>query len=65
MAHDTNVPETVPTITVIVSGGVVQCVTGIPAGIRVVVQDYDCDGCDVDGVLRDANGDTYVQFTFE
>lgn len=34
------------TITVIVEGGLVQDIQGIPKGIRVKVLDYDSDGID-------------------
>ena len=36
------------TITVVVHGGLVEDVTGIPKGITVRVEDYDVDACDDD-----------------
>ncbi len=36
------------TITVIVEGGMIQDVIGIPKGVRVEVHDYDTEGGDPD-----------------
>ena len=50
-------------IYVIVEGGVVQEVLGIPPGVEVVVRDFDIDGPDADafeaGVLRVCADDRY------
>jgi len=53
-------------IIVTVIGGVVQEVDNIPAGVRVLVRDYDTDGTledEIDG--RDENGDPYVEAVWE
>jgi hypothetical protein len=47
-------------IRVIVSGGVIQEVQNIPAGVVVDVWDYDCDESD-DGVEFDSIGDPIVK----
>ena len=47
------------TITVTVSGGVVQDVSGIPAGTSVHVHDYDTDGQDETNCKTDDGGDIY------
>jgi len=47
-------------IRVIVSGGVIQDVTGIPPGFIVDVWDYDCESDD-DGVELDSIGDPVLK----
>lgn len=49
----------VKTITVTVSGGMVQSISGIPAGVHVHVHDYDTDGRDGDEFKHDADGQVY------
>ncbi len=43
-------------VIVTVEGGVVQHVE-VPNGVRVIVRDYDTEGCDDDLVQQDENGD--------
>lgn len=50
-------------ITVICSGGVVQDVLDVPAGVEVVVADYDCQGCE--DCERDADGERCHFNTFQ
>jgi hypothetical protein len=47
-------------VRVIVSGGVVQHVE-VPEGVRVIVNDYDCEGCDPAVLEYDDNGDPFVE----
>ncbi len=47
-------------VTVSVAGGVVQHVD-VPAGVRVVVQDYDVDGVAEEQLQTDADGTPFVQ----
>lgn len=50
-------------ITVIVSGGVVQSVEGIPEGVVVHVHDYDVDGGQ--NLQRDSEGYSYCLSSWE
>lgn len=50
-------------ITVICDGGVVQDVMDVPAGVEVVVADYDCEGCE--DCERDADGERCHVNTFQ
>jgi len=53
-------------ITVIVYGGVVQDVIGVPAGVVVEVHDYDTDGTDKHlGVDADGNAYAVGEWRFE
>jgi hypothetical protein len=52
------------TVTVTVEGGVVQHID-IPEGVRVVVKDYDVEGCDEAELEEDENGDTYFEAIWE
>lgn len=45
---------------VTVEGGVVQHVEA-PEGVRVVVRDYDAEGCDADRLSVDEDGNEYVE----
>jgi len=47
-------------IRIIVSGGLIQEVQNIPAGVVVEVWDYDCDSDD-DGVELDSIGDSVLK----
>jgi len=51
------------TVTITVEGGVVQHVD-CPAGVRVVVKDYDVDGSETD-LETDDNGNKYVESVWE
>lgn len=55
-------------IEIIVSGGVVQRIDGIPPGARVVVYDYDVSDFDranpLDGFKQDDSGDWYEELVF-
>lgn len=49
------------TVTITMEGGVIQhC--DIPRGVRVVVIDYDCDGCDE--VVKDHSGNDCLIHTW-
>ena len=48
------------TVRVIVSGGVVQHVE-VPAGVTVIIRDYDVDGVESDLLQQDRGGDNYVE----
>lgn len=54
-----NGSEVVSPIVVEVSGGVVQDVANIPAGISVHVHDYDTDGQDEETIKVDNSGGKY------
>jgi hypothetical protein len=45
-------------ILVVMEGGVIQDVVGVPEGYELVVRDYDVEGCDLEAYL--ANGELYV-----
>lgn len=47
-------------VVVTVEGGVVQHVEA-PAGVKVVVRDYDCEGADADLVAEDEDGSEFVE----
>ena len=47
-------------VVVVVSGGAVQDVTAIPAGIDVFVHDYDTDGQDEENTKTDIDGEKYL-----
>lgn len=51
---------TIPRIVVTVTGGVAH-ITEKPAGVIVIVRDYDTEGCDADRLHTDADGDTYTE----
>jgi len=51
-------------IEITVSGGMIQDIKGIPAGVVVVVRDYDCDQSDGNSV-RDADGAYCVVSSWE
>jgi len=49
-------------VIIIVEGGIVQNVLGVPAGVTIEVHDYDTDGADSeydDRLRRDPAGDVY------
>ncbi len=52
------------TVTVTIEGGMVQHVD-VPPGVRVVVKDYDVDGCNELDLAEDTNGDNYVESIWE
>lgn len=45
------------TIVITIEGGLVQDVSNIPPGMKVVVRDYDCEGADDDELSKDERGD--------
>ena len=51
-------------VVVTVEGGVVQHVE-CPDGVKVVVRDYDTEGCDTDLVSVDEDGNEYVEAVWE
>jgi len=51
------------TVTIAVEGGVVQGVD-CPAGVQVVVRDYDVDGSEPD-LAEDETGDEYLESIWE
>jgi hypothetical protein len=51
-------------VRVVVAGGVVQHVE-LPKGVLVVVNDYDCEGCDPALLERDGNGDHFIEAIWE
>ena len=51
-------------VQVTVEGGVVQHVE-VPAGVHVVVRDYDVDGTDRDEHEQDENGDQFIESIWE
>lgn len=52
------------TVIVTVEGGVVQHVE-VPNGVRVIVRDYDCEGCDAALVQADEDGDECFEAVWE
>lgn len=53
------------TITITVEGGVIQDISGVPKGARVVVMDYDIEGYTNSELQTDSNGDEYRESVFE
>lgn len=51
---------TVKTINITVEGGVIQHVE-VPAGVRVVVRDYDVDCVELHRLQRDQDGHAFVE----
>lgn len=51
-------------ILIIVEGGVVHEMYGIPEGMTVRIKDYDVDGCSESEVLRDRDGERYRQIVW-
>jgi hypothetical protein len=51
------------TVRVTVEGGVVQHVE-VPKGVRVIIADYDVDGCDSDLLKTDDDGDEFCESTW-
>lgn len=49
-------------VRITMEGGVIQH-TNIPAGVRLLITDYDVDGCE--DVVQDANGDDCVVHTWD
>ena len=52
--------DPVNTICVFVEGGVVQNVTGIPPGVKLLIIDYDIEGLDLERVSRVKLSDDHV-----
>lgn len=48
-------------ILIIVEGGVLQEIYGIPPDVVIRVKDYDVDGCDEHDLERDRDGEPYRQ----
>ena len=46
-------------------GAVAQQPVEAPPGVRVVVQDYDVDGCNESDLAEDENGDQYIESVWE
>lgn len=51
-------------VNVTVEGGVVQYID-VPEGVRVVVKDYDVEGCDEAELEEDENGDYFFEAIWE
>lgn len=51
-------------VRVTVEGGVVQNVE-VPKGVRVIVKDYDVEGCDDDQLEQDEAGDSFITSVWE
>ena len=49
-----------PTVEIEVRGGVAE-VVGIPEGVRVILRDYDVEGCSSEHLDIDENGDECVE----
>ena len=52
-------------IIVVMEGGIVQDVGGIPRGTTVIIRDYDCDGYDDDVLETDEYGDKHHDSIYE
>lgn len=58
-------------IFVIMEGGVIHNIMGIPEGVGVVVRDYDVEGCDVmayveeERLFKDVAGEWHTEATWE
>lgn len=51
-------------ITITVEGGVIQHITGIPAGCKVKVIDFDTDGVPDEDLVKLHNGDRAIVSTW-
>lgn len=53
------------TITVIMEGGLIQDIIGIPAGITIRVHDYDVEGVDTEDLKTNGDGEEYTEAIWE
>lgn len=53
--------ETTTEILVVVEGGLIQEIYGIPPGVVIRVKDYDVDGVEEDRLQRDRDGRRYIE----
>ena len=51
-------------VRVTVEGGVVQHVQ-VPQGVSVIVRDYDVEGTPEDMLVKDENGDSFIEAIWE
>ncbi len=58
--------EEVKVVKIVIEGGVIQDIE-LPAGVKVVVHDYDVEGgiWEPGEVLRDFHGDEYIESIWE
>lgn len=52
------------TITVTMEGGLIQDITGIPVGFRVVVMDFDTEGAEESDLHTTRRGEKYFRSTW-
>ena len=53
-------------IRITMEGGVIQAVENVPDGVRVVVMDFDVDGCQDESELkRNGKGDLYREVVYD
>lgn len=53
------------TITIILGGGLIQEIEGIPDDVRIVVRDYDVEGADEQELSADENGNECFESIWE
>jgi len=53
------------TIEIVVEGGTILSVCGIPKGVQVRVLDFDCDGCTGPNVKTNEEGENYWEALYE
>lgn len=52
-------------IIIVLKGGLIQNIAGIPPGLQLIVKDYDTKGADQDELSTDSNGDKYFKRVWE
>jgi hypothetical protein len=52
-------------IRITMEGGVIQAVENVPAGVRVVVMDFDVEDYDVSELKTNGRGEHYVEVVFD
>lgn len=48
-------------IEIVISGGCVQDIVGLPHGYTIVIKDYDIEGMESDRCKEDEDGDVYEE----
>ena len=52
------------TVTISLEGGVIQHVD-VPPGVRVIVKDFDVEGCDESDLTENEHGDKFIESIWE
>ena len=58
-------PDTPHDIRITMEGGVIQAVENVPAGVRVVVMDFDVEDHDVSELKTNERNERYLEVVFD